>query len=183
MIKKISVFMIVFVVALSFIVPIHVSAKGRQYVDEKNILVDKTGELVNPALEDNIYPKFINDYRNRKTNVSIYYESSPNKRVSSNIQTGKAGGSIISSRTVTFETNISGDIEGLGISTTVSISSTKGYVLNVGANQRAYMGFRVYYRVETGINELYDINTGKVIRSSRYTVKVPEYGEYVLINY
>lgn len=45
------------------------------------------------------------------------------------------------------------------------------------------MGYRVYYKVETGINEYYDIVTGKVIRSDSYTVKTPQYGEYKLINY
>lgn len=45
------------------------------------------------------------------------------------------------------------------------------------------MGYRVYYKVETGINECYDVVTGKVIKLNSYTVKTPQYGEYKLINY
>ena len=45
------------------------------------------------------------------------------------------------------------------------------------------MGYRVYYKVETGINESYDVVTGKVIRLNSSTVKTSQYGEYKLINY
>ncbi len=45
------------------------------------------------------------------------------------------------------------------------------------------MAYRVCYRVETGTNEYYDAITGKVYSSSSYTVKVPQYGEYGLVNY
>lgn len=55
--------------------------------------------------------------------------------------------------------------------------------LNVGANKRVYMGYRVYYAVEKGTRELYDVVTGEVLRSYSYTVKVPQYGEYKLITY
>ncbi len=58
-----------------------------------------------------------------------------------------------------------------------------GYTLNVGANKRVYMGYRVRYEIETGTRECYDIVTGKVIDHNDYTVKTPIYGEYKLINY
>lgn len=51
-------------------------------------------------------------------------------------------------------------------------------ILSIDKNKK-----RVYYKVETGINEYYDIVAGKVIRSNSYTVKKPQYGEYKLINY
>ena len=78
---------------------------------------------------------------------------------------------------------MTGNIGSLGISTNTSISSEIGYTLNVGANRRVYMGYRVYYKVEQGTRELYDIVTGQVISSNSYTVKTPQYGEYKLINY
>lgn len=43
------------------------------------------------------------------------------------------------------------------------------------------MGYRVYYKVETGTRELYDIVTGKVLRRKTYTIKIPQYGDYKLI--
>ena len=105
------------------------------------------------------------------------------RRVSDNLQTGPAGGSITSTSEVTFGTEVSGNISGLGISVHISKKSAKGYTLNVGANRRVYMAYRVCYRVETGTNEYYDAITGKVYSSSSYTVKVPQYGEYGLVNY
>lgn len=161
----------------------NVFAQEGKYVNEKDIVVIKSSELEHPTIEENIKPSFVNDFRNRKKNVRTYNEWSPFKRVSDNIQTGNAGGSISSNRTVTFGSSVSGSISGLNISTNGSVSSSKGYTLNVDKNKRVYMGYRVYYKVETGINELYDIVTGKVIRSNSYTVKTPQYGEYKLINY
>lgn len=45
------------------------------------------------------------------------------------------------------------------------------------------MGYRVKYKVETGTREMYDMVTGKVVRSNKYTVKKTMYGEYALLNY
>lgn len=148
------------------VVPTNVFAQERQHVDEENVKSTS-----------------INDFRNRKTNVSIYNEWSPFKRVSNNIQTGSEGGSITATESVSFGTSVDGNISGVGILTNVSVDSAVGCTLNAGANERVYMGFRVYYKVETGINEYYDAVTGEVIRSNRYTVKTPQYGEYKLINY
>ncbi|KZN95405.1 hypothetical protein [Aeribacillus pallidus] len=131
-----------------------------------------------------IKTNFVNPYRNRKKNVRISYEWSPYKRVSDNLNTyGSSGGSLTSNRTVTFKTDVSGSIQGLGISTGASVSSSIGYTLNVPKNRTVYMGYRVYYKVERGTNETYDVVTGKVIRSNSYTVKTPLYGQYGLVNY
>lgn len=105
------------------------------------------------------------------------------RRVSDNLVTDSEGGSISASKSVTFGTEVSGDITGINISTSASITSEIGYTLNVGANKRVYMGYRVYYAVEKGTRELYDVVTGEVLRSNSYTVKVPQYGEYKLIIY
>lgn len=43
------------------------------------------------------------------------------------------------------------------------------------------MAYRAYYKAETGIRELYDIVTGKVLRLKTYTIKIPQYGDYKLI--
>lgn len=139
-----------------------------------------TGNYVD-APED--APRFINDFRYRKTNVTTSNGWSAYKRVSDNLVTDSEGGSISTSKSVTFGTEVSGDIYGLNISTSASITSEIGYTLNVGANKRVYMGYRVYYAIEKGTRELYDIVTGEVLSSNTYTVKVPQYGEYKLITY
>lgn len=158
-------------------------AQEGKYVDEKNIVVIESSKLEHPTTEEIVKPLFINDFRNRKKNVRTYNQWSPFKRVSDNMKTGNAGGSISSNKSVSFGCSVSGSIQGLGISRSGSVSSSMGYTLNVDKNKRVYMGFRVYYQVETGINEYYDVATGKVIRSNSYTVKKPQYGEYKLINY
>lgn len=83
---------------------------------------------------------------------------------------------------VSFGTEVSGNIAYLGISTNISKKSEIAYTLNVGANKRVYMAYRVLYKVETGKRECYDITTGKVVSQNFYTVKTPQYGEYKLIN-
>ncbi len=130
-----------------------------------------------------VAPRFMNEYRYRKTNVKISYQWSGYKRVSDNLKTTSAGGSISANKGVTFGTEVSGNIYQLGISTGVSLSSEKNYTLNVGANQSVYMGYRVKYKVETGTREMYDMVTGRVISSNKYTVKTPIHGEYALLRY
>ena len=125
-------------------------------------------EVVNPEEivvdSEEVTPYFVNDFRYR------------------NITTGKGGGSITATKSVTFGTDVSGAIDGLGISTSKSITSSIGYTLNADPNKTVYMGYRVYYKVETGTREYYDLVTGKVLKSNSYTVKVPQYGEFKLIN-
>ncbi|MED4648373.1 hypothetical protein P9293_13320 [Bacillus inaquosorum] len=127
--------------------------------------------------------QFVNDFRNVKMNVKTYKSWSSFKRVSDNIATGSKGGSITANKTVTFTTTVSGSISGLGISTAGSVASSKGYTLNVGANKRVYMAYRVRYNVEEGYNCLKDIVTGKCVSKKKYVVKKPMYGEYALKNY
>lgn len=84
---------------------------------------------------------------------------------------------------ITFSTEVSGYIFGLGKEKGTSKSSSIGYTLNVGADKRVYMGYRVYYKVEAGTNEFYDTLTGEVFTSGSYTIKVPQDEEYALIDY
>ncbi len=181
--KRFSILIVVCVMMFSLILPIDVGAKEKNYANKNDTVVISPIELVALDLKENFQTRFINDFRHRKVRVKRYNQWSPFERVSNNIHTGRKGGSITSTKQVSFGTSISGSIAGLGISTGASITSMNGYTLNVGANKRVYMGYRVYYRVETGINQYYDITNGRVIRSNRYTVKVPQYGEYILINY
>lgn len=132
---------------------------------------------------NNISPEFVNPYRYRKIKEDVTYEWSPFRRVSSNLNTyNSGGGSIKANRKTTFGVSVSGNIFGLGISTSGSISSQIGYTLNVPKNRRVYMGYRVRYKVEKGIREVRDVVTGKKT-TNKYTVKTPLYGEYKLRNY
>lgn len=126
---------------------------------------------------------YVNEYRYRKVNVKEYTEWSAYKRVSDNLSTGSEGGSISASKSVSFSASITGNVSGIDASVGSSISSDLGYTLNVGANKRVYMAYRVSYDVEKGTREMYDIVTGKVVKSNSYTIKSPSYGEYTLINY
>lgn len=45
------------------------------------------------------------------------------------------------------------------------------------------MGYRVKYHIEEGTRECYDMVTGKVVSTNKYTVKTPLFGDYKLINY
>ncbi|PRR95134.1 hypothetical protein C6W20_18755 [Bacillus sp. NMCN6] len=140
-------------------------------------------EIYADPVEGTIKPEFIMDFRNIKKNVKKSTGWSKYKRISDNIKTGKAGGSITANKTVTFGTTSSGDIRGLTFGFNVSKSSAKGYTLNVGPNKRVYMGYRVNYNIEKGENWLVDIVTGKVMDKTKYTHKKPRFGEYGLINY
>ena len=151
----------------NFVFPTSVFAQGRQ----------------DATVNDTIQPKFMNDIFNRKAHVRTYREWSPYTQVSSTLHTGPYGGYISCNRSLTFGVTYSGDIGGLQISFGPSVSSSYGYTLNVGPNRRAYMGYSVLYEVETGINEYYDITTGKVVFSAPYTVKTPINGEYGLVEY
>lgn len=147
--------------------------------------IQATSPIVIHASEfsEEVSSRFINEYRYRRVNVKVRHEWSSYKRVSDNLRTDFAGGSISANRGVTFGTEVSGNVYQLGISTGVSLSSERNYTLNVGANQSVYMGYRVRYKVETGTREMYDMVTGRVISSNSYTVKTPIYGEYALLKY
>ncbi len=154
-------------------------------VNEQNVTQIFNSELAGntPSENGDTSLFFVNDFRYRKVNVTTSSEWSSYKRVSDNVVTGSEGGSISANKSVTFGTEVSGSIHDLGISTNASVSSSVGYSLNVPANSRVYLGYRVKYKVEKGTREHYDIVTGKVLDSNKYTVKKPLYGEYKLINY
>lgn len=158
-------------------------AQESDNLKNSDIVALEYDKYVASDINNEVKPRAINPLRNRKRNVRTYYEWSPYKRVSNNMVTGSSGGSISPSSAVTYSAVISGDINGLGIDVSGSITNSMTYTINVGPNQRVYMGYRAYYKVETGINEYYDAVTGRLIRSSRYTVKVPQYGEYKLLKY
>lgn len=141
-------------------------------IDEENIEVISNDSSVQPHL---------NDFRARKKDVTISYGWSNFKRVSDNLSTGSEGGTLIATKTVTFGTEISGSTVGLPSSGNASISSSIGYSLNVGPYQRVFMGYRVYYKIEKGTREFYDVVTGEILQTNKYTVKIPQYGEYALI--
>lgn len=163
-------------------IPAYAAESESLYVNESEIeLVDDDALMGNysEATEN----RLVNDFFYRKTNVTTTKEWSAFKRVSDNVITNNSGGSISATKSVTFGTEVSGNISGLGISVNASVSSEIGHTINVDPNKRVYMGYRVRYEVERGTREYYDIVTGKVIRSNKYTVKKPLFGEYKLINY
>lgn len=128
-----------------------------------------------------IKPQFFNDFRNYKKKVKKYKEWSKYKRVSDNIVTGKSGGSIASTKEVTFETSVSGETRGLSFGLSASKTSSVGYTLNADPKTKSYMGYRVRYNVEEGENHYVDIIIGKTLSKKKYKRKVPMYGEYKLI--
>lgn len=157
-------------------------------INEENISVILENEeslLQTPenTSSENISTYMINPIRYRKKNVTHTTGWSPYKRVSDNLKTGSSGGSITANKSVTFNTSVTGSIYGLTISTNSSVSSSKSYTLSVGKNQRVYIGYRTYYKIEKGVREQYDLETGKVYSKNNYTVKKPQYGEYALIKY
>lgn len=194
--RKLTFFIFSFILILSvssFLTINNASAASIEEIPEKELNIDQkeihlpvnqtTPITVNPG-EQEVTPNFINDFRYRKKNVTTTYEWSPYKRVSRNLDThNSAGGAITSDRVVEFNVEVSGDVSGLGFSLNLSVSNAKGYTLNVAPDKVVYMGYRVRYKVEKGTRELYDIVTGKVISSNKYTIKTPMYGEYKLINY
>lgn len=134
--------------------------------------------------QSNVTPMFVNDFRYRKKNVSTYYEWSSHKRASDNLSTyGTSGGTITATKETTFGAEISGNIYGIDVSVSGSVTNNIGYSVSIGPNRVVYLGYKVYYKVEKGTREYYDLVTGKVMSSNSYTVKVPQYGQYSVLNY
>lgn len=180
--KKLKRFMSVFLsICLTIcIVQPFSSAMAKEEQNDNRLLPEKV--IVNAAESSKENPKrMINPVRNRKKNVKTYETWSSYKRVSDNVKFGKKGGTISADRTVSFSVEVSGNISGLGISTSGSISSKIGYTLNADPNTTSYLGYKVRYKVEKGINEFYDSSNGRVISRNEYTVKKPLYGQYALI--
>lgn len=181
--KSIVVLLTILTLLLSTAFSEGVQAEEVKSPDPSRVSNIDPDEIYADAEEGTIKPEFINDFFNIKKNVKKSTGWSKYKRISDNIKTGKAGGSISAIKTVTFGTTSSGDVRGLSFGFSASKSSAKGYTLNVGPNKRVYMGYRVNYNIEKGENWLVDVVTGKVLRKSKYTYKKPRYGEYGLINY
>ncbi|WLR44433.1 hypothetical protein LC087_18800 (plasmid) [Bacillus carboniphilus] len=119
----------------------------------------------------------------KKSNVKTTYSWSSYKRVSDNLKTSSKGGSLTANKSVSFSTQLSGAWRFLNLSLGGSVSSSKGYTLNVGPNKRVYMGYRVRYKTETGYRITYDKMTGRQYSKKKYTFKKPLHGEYALRNY
>ena len=119
----------------------------------------------------------------KKVNVSTTYEWGPYQRVSADLTTkdGKTG-TISSDRQITFATQVTENISGLGIGTSGTVTTKIGYTLTVPANSTRYMAYRQYYKVEKGTRQCYNIANGNVVSSNSYTVKTPQTrGEYTLL--
>ncbi|MEU5512756.1 hypothetical protein [Streptomyces fungicidicus] len=118
------------------------------------------------------------DIKYTKENVKFSNSYSNFQRVSDNI-TGP--GSITSTKAVTFGVVVTGAYKNLGLNLNTTKTSTKGYSLTHSKNNTVYMGYRVYYSVETGTRVATML--GRVISRLPYTVKKPITGEYKLINF
>ena len=111
--------------------------------------------------------------------TDTYYEYSEYKKISDTIVTGSQGGSISSSYTKSFGASVSGEIDGLKFDLNHEVSSKVGYTLNVDPNSKAYLAYRVKYKVEKGVRKVYS----ETYTENKYTVKTPIPGsaEYKLI--
>lgn len=142
------------------------------FEDERLQLVE------NPGSSDIGTDSIVRTVKYSKVNVSLYEEWSGFRRVSDNFY---GPGSVTANRETTFNTIVSGGWQYLGFSTTVSKTSSKSYTLQATKAQRVYMGYRVKYRVETGFR-VGKIGTREISREA-YTIKIPQYGEYKLLDY
>ncbi|MFE4708031.1 hypothetical protein [Peribacillus simplex] len=140
-VKKMFVVILMLMLSISyviFVMPNEASAAGEQ---QSRTLKQGSSNLAS-GTSNKITPSFVNDFRNVKKKVKKYEEWSNYKRVSDNLTTGKAGGSISSTKSVTFNTSVTGSIYGLGISTGASKTSTVGYTLNVVLTKEYIWGIK-----------------------------------------
>ena len=117
----------------------------------------------------------------RKINPKVTTEYSGFKRVSDDLKTGSAGGSISVNNSVSISGGTTGNVYGISVQSGKSTTSSVGYTLNVGPNKTAYVGYRAVYRVERGIREVYRTGSGIIETSNSYTAKLVTNGEYALI--
>lgn len=117
-----------------------------------------------------------------KKNVRTTSEWGSFKRVGNNMTVRKGENHTFTvTQKVTFSTSVTGTIDGLGISTSSSVSSEIGYNLSTSNPGTWYLAFRPKYKVEKGTRVYVSgVDSTKVIENS-YTVKKPIYGEYKLI--
>lgn len=137
-------------------------------------------EIFDPEIEEELmtlsYPLSI-----RKVNVKVTTEYSGFQRVSDDIKTGPAGGTISVNNSVTLSGGTTGNVYGISVQSGKSTTSAVGYSLNVGGNKTAYIGYRAVYRVERGIREVYRTGSGIIENSNSYTAKLVTHGQYALI--
>ena len=117
----------------------------------------------------------------RKVVTNEYYEWSEYRRVSHNLTTGAAGGSITCSESETFSVTFSGEVYGLSFNTEGTIESSEDYTLEVPPYQSVYMGFRARILVEEGIRQKVSVITDQVLSENTYVARIPQYGEYALL--
>ena len=138
--------------------------------------------------EEIVQPRSICIPVHRKSNVKTYYEYSPYERISDNCTTESEMKTVqVTSDDIKdrFEVIVEGNVDGLKISKGISdnyVNPHKICSFNVAPNQSAYVKCRAYYKVETGINEYYDIFTGEVKIAGSYTVKVPVFKEFGIVS-
>jgi len=145
--------------------------------------------LTSASAENNITPKGYyafdgyGGYTYKKKNVKYSKSYSKYKRVSDNLNTFKTNkGDLSVVKGVSFDTSVSGEIKGLGISLNRSISSEVGYSLEVPKNKVVYLGYRAKYKVEKGTRVEYSFYTVQPTgKKNSYTVKKPIHGEYAVI--
>ena len=152
------------IVAMSMILAITIIAPS-SVANAKELTAANTVEDVSISNTSPITTKMVNPVRHRKKNVKTYTEWSGYKRISDNVKVESVGGSISAKKVASFSVVVSGNISGLGISTSGKVSSEIGYTINAVPNTTVYMGYKVKYKVETGINEIYDSTNGRIISS------------------
>lgn len=175
---------------------INAEVSAYNIVDEKDIIVLSDDELIFEYDEENQqslpYETTDNPMTTfsgampimyKKDNVTTSTQWSGYRRVSDNLKTGEKGGSISSTKATTFSAEVSGKVQGINVKVSGSVKNSIGYTLNVGKNKRVYLGYRVKYNVEKGKRYVYNHAHRRWDFTNDYTVKIPSYGEYALINY
>lgn len=184
--KRKNIFSFVFILIISFsaLLTIPTTSNASEIEENiKHISIEKNqpiGDFIEqPA--DQITPNFVNPYRYSKENVTKRTYWTPYRRISDDLETGPAGGSLVANKTTTFKSSASGAYNLLGLDIGASASSTKGYILNVAGNKKQYMGYRARMEEEKGTRVRTDVVTGQKVRQS-YTFNKVLYGRYGLLN-
>ncbi|MDU0894811.1 MAG: hypothetical protein E7A85_06005 [Anaerococcus sp.] len=162
----------VLLMCTSLILPTVTYASGEDSLSSTTEMYDINNTIV-PYQSGNGY-QYV-----QKVVTDTYYEYSGYKKISDTIVTDSQGGTISSSYTEKFGGSVSGNIKGLKINLNGEISNKVGYTLNVAPNSKAYLAYRVKYKVEKGVRKVY----GETYTENKYTVKTPIPGsaEYKVI--
>lgn len=118
----------------------------------------------------------------KKVNVRKYQQTGSFVTISNRVQaTSNQFVTITSSKGTSFTTQVSGDISGLGFSTSKSISAEVGYSIQGKGPGTFVMQAAPVYSVETGTKQQISAWSGLVISSNSYTIKVPINVTYRLV--